>query len=136
MVGVSIVIFLHILVQMGVLLPRVSLLPLYWPSAAQLFMECVTFTNSSCYCSRIHRYLKLASFSLFLFNLLPLEHLDGGKLLEVLLSVSFNHRTIDLEAAGRPVVERWKRTCRWIHMITITLMATTVFLACFHAFAA
>ena len=84
----------------------------------------------------MYRYLKLASFSLFLFNLLPLEYLDGGKLLEILLSVLFDHRTIDLEAAGRPMVERWKRTCRGIHMVTITLIGTTVFLAGVHAFAA
>ena len=83
-----------------------------------------------------YRYLSLASLSLYFFNLLPLPYLDGGKLLEVLLIIASHPKTIDLEAARRPVPERWKRTSRWIHIITVTMIGATVLLACIHAFAA
>lgn len=46
----------------------------------------------------IHRYLKMATLSLYLFNLLPFPMLDGSQLLEIGLEILLIvHTMVDLE---------------------------------------
>ncbi|KAG5635122.1 hypothetical protein H0H81_012382 [Sphagnurus paluster] len=59
-------------VRVGTLRPRLPIFPLGLPLFADLFWE----------------YLVMASLSLYLFNLLPLPHLDGTQLLSVLLDMA------------------------------------------------
>ncbi|KAF9000773.1 hypothetical protein BDZ89DRAFT_694474 [Hymenopellis radicata] len=96
-------------VEIGILRPRINLLPLWLPGLLFVF----------------EGYLKTAMLSLFLFNLLPLPYLDGSQLLDALLDM-IGHGHIapdnyDIELgndggyAGDGALHwRWKSTARRI----------------------
>ncbi|KAK0482486.1 hypothetical protein IW261DRAFT_1396585 [Armillaria novae-zelandiae] len=67
-------------VQLGTLRSRLSLFPLLLPSI--LFM--------------LEGYLKMATLSLYLFNLLPLPYLDGSRFLDALLSMASQTQMPDI----------------------------------------
>ena len=85
------------------------------------------------------RYLKMATLSLFFFNLLPIPHLDGSELLQSFLDLAFhtqrNAFTYDVEALesnegdyeGSRRRRRWKA---WIvkcfHVVTTALVASCI----------
>ncbi|KAF9050961.1 hypothetical protein BDZ89DRAFT_1056867 [Hymenopellis radicata] len=91
-------------VKIGILRPRINLLPLWLPSLV---------------------YLKMAMLSLFLFNLLPLPYLDGSQLLDALLDmighghIAPDNYDIELgndgaDAGAAALHWRWKSTVRRI----------------------
>ncbi|KAK0228990.1 hypothetical protein IW262DRAFT_1265153 [Armillaria fumosa] len=67
-------------VQLGTLRPWLSLFPLLLPSI--LFV--------------LEGYLKMATLSLYLFNLLPLPYLDGSRFLDALLSMASDTQMPDI----------------------------------------
>ncbi|KAK0211143.1 hypothetical protein DFS33DRAFT_353756 [Desarmillaria ectypa] len=103
-------------VQLGTLRPRLSLFPLWLPSI--LFV--------------LEGYLKMATISLYLFNLLPLPYLDGSRFLETLLSMA-SHTQVreiyDLEMVvntGRHIGAGWTVGIEK----TLRMGTTTVFIVC------
>ncbi|KAK0496973.1 hypothetical protein EDD18DRAFT_1073531 [Armillaria luteobubalina] len=67
-------------VQLGTLRPRLSLFPLLLPSI--LFV--------------LEGYLKMATLSLYLFNLLPLPYLDGSRFLDAVLGMASDTQIPDI----------------------------------------
>ncbi|KAJ7705293.1 hypothetical protein B0H17DRAFT_1037545 [Mycena rosella] len=76
----------HEQVEVGILLPRFRLVPLWLHRSTRLFWD----------------YLKMATLSLYLFNLLPLPYLDGAQFVRALLDMTFEADTgydeYDMEA--------------------------------------
>jgi len=74
-------------VDVGILMPRLNILPLWLPALAQIFWE----------------YLMMATLSLYIFNLLPLPLLDGLQFLIILVQLAWGQDDVvtneyDLEA--------------------------------------
>ncbi|KAJ7853498.1 hypothetical protein B0H14DRAFT_782643 [Mycena olivaceomarginata] len=118
----------HEQVEIGKFLPRFWLLPLWIYTSTRLFWD----------------YLKMATLSLYFFNLLPLPYLDGAQFVQALLDMVFKADTgfdeydIDaLEAAStashgtqRRDRGRWKeRLGKGIPIATTCLFVLSVLLA-------
>ncbi|KAF8908075.1 hypothetical protein CPB84DRAFT_1674344 [Gymnopilus junonius] len=109
-------------VQVGNWLPRFRLLPLGFP---RLFTE---FWN----------YLTMTTLSLYLFNLLPLAHLDGFELLQSLLDLAFTESSetfvydIDALEAGEDHLESTRSRRRWKRWFTkyAPILTTGLVLSC------
>ncbi|KAJ7489474.1 hypothetical protein FB451DRAFT_1225027 [Mycena latifolia] len=91
-------------VDVGRLLPRFRLLPLWIYTSTRLFWD----------------YLKMATLSLYLFNLLPLPYLDGSQFVHALLDIVFEAGTgydeydvEALEAASTPNPSARRNRGRW-----------------------
>ncbi|KAJ6554068.1 hypothetical protein B0H10DRAFT_1848470 [Mycena sp. CBHHK59/15] len=122
----------HEQVQVGKYLPRFRILPLWIYTSAGLFWD----------------YLRMATLSLYLFNLLPLPFLDGSQFVQAMLEMVFEEGTTfdeydieALEAAStttqRPIRRsraRWKeRLRRAISMTTSCLFVFSTILALMNA---
>ncbi|KAK7052386.1 histone acetyltransferase [Favolaschia claudopus] len=108
-------------VEIGRFLPRFRLVPLWVYLLVRLFWS----------------YLKMATLSLYLFNLLPLPHLDGsqfvGALLDIVLQTDTGFDGYDLEAleeasSSHTGTQRRRRT-QWKEMLDkgIQIATTSVF---------
>jgi hypothetical protein len=77
----------------------------------------------------IDRYIKMATLSLYFFNLLPLPLLDGAQLLDVILTFSVYHTTqinIDLEAVEISHPRRQKLSTTVIYVVTTVLFCVAI----------
>jgi len=108
-------------VQVGNWLPRLWILPLWLPPLLDIFWQ----------------YLTMATLSLYLFNLLPLPHLDGTELLSSILDSLFDKKqepfVYDVEALETEdssettrVRRRWKQRLSKI----ISIMTMSMFICC------
>jgi S2P endopeptidase len=76
------------------------------------------------------RYLNIATFSLYLFNLLPLPWLDGAQFLSVVLDIifrsSFDTSEVDLRALEGASPRRRGGYTRWKQIISkLVILITT-----------
>ncbi|KAF8154677.1 hypothetical protein B0H34DRAFT_783787 [Crassisporium funariophilum] len=108
-------------VQVGIWLPRAWVLPLWLPTLLGTFWE----------------YLKMATISLYFFNLLPLPYLDGEELLRSIIDLLFEDKQepfiYDVEALEReeaPEDTRSHRRRKDRLIRYVTFVATGAFVCC------
>jgi S2P endopeptidase len=130
-------------VEVGTFLPRFSFLPLWLPVTFQVFFEFVHSNfHDSILLIGIDRYLRMATLSLYFFNLLPLPFLDGAQFLNTILDMSFDSpvqsasiEEYDLEALETRTPPRRMMTetmSHWKYSLARVIPVTTagIFVAC------
>ncbi|KAJ7083720.1 hypothetical protein B0H15DRAFT_850488 [Mycena belliarum] len=110
-------------VDVGKLFPRFRLLPLWIYTSTRLFWV----------------YLKMATMSLYLFNLLPLPYLDGAQFIHALSDMTlhagsaYDEYDIEALAASTSNRGRWKeRLAKSISVATLCLFVLSTILAMTH----